>query len=188
MSVVSAVCNDRFFVWLSTWGTWAQKGVAALCVISGGKKRSYFSITVSLQMDSLYPLVVLLPHHWKLIILFFVCYWCVNFFIFKQWCTWLSFPGFGTSSIFFNVCVWVPNWSSWPRDTVGYTYCKDSFTTAECNESLGRRAEKISKINNLADQKQSAATLIIDQGYNIAKIFYQDVNMLWYITFSRNPV
>lgn len=28
MSVVSAVCNDRFFVWSSTSGTWAQEGLA----------------------------------------------------------------------------------------------------------------------------------------------------------------
>lgn len=51
-----------------------------------GKQCSFF-IMVLLQMDSLYPLVVLAATSLKADHSVLLCYWCIHFFIFKQWCT-----------------------------------------------------------------------------------------------------
>lgn len=169
MSVVSAVCNDGVFIWSSTWGTWALKrGLQCFWVISRGGVKNYSFFHHGLSPDGLtlsaggLAATSLKTDHSAFLC---VCYWCVHFFISKQWCAWNPAPfprtvAFATNFLAFSsfgVRVRVPDW---PLVTQSYTcfsfflfslktYYRDWFTTwttAESNESLGRRAPKISQL------------------------------------------
>lgn len=117
VSVVSAVCNDWFFV-VHVWHLGSGRACSTLGYFRGGC--NFFSIMVFLQMDSVYSLVVwhatsLKNDHCALLLYLFlnihgalhrkprVCLGLVaftaNFFFF---------------ALLFSVCLQVPIWSSCP--------------------------------------------------------------------------
>lgn len=130
VTVVSAVCNDRFFIWfiymrhLAPQKSTGCRVCVCVCVkvilVERGECSIFiqcvlFFFSVPTRWTHFIHWWFWLPGRWKLIILFFVCRWCIHFFIFKQWCTWnqAAFPRNGSSGIgswffffFFYFCVW----------------------------------------------------------------------------------
>ena len=112
MAVFSAVCNDRFFIWLSTWGTWSQKvGVGASGYFRGAKCSLFIHHGsppdgLTLSTGDLAATSLRDCHS------FFVCYRRKH-----QWYTWnqavllrLGTMAFAVGLFFFfefHLCIWV---------------------------------------------------------------------------------
>lgn len=76
VSVVSAVCSDRFFIRLSVWGTWALKGAGVLLVILGGKIFAVFPLCFPFFPPRWTHFIHWwfgMPHYWKPIIVLCLC-------------------------------------------------------------------------------------------------------------------